>query len=417
MLPAIILFNKKKIKGKTKKGLLIYKTISLIDNKIYYVPTKINSNENKYVLIKPNPLNETYATLEIVLAEDNKKAEELALLYKYNLFYKTKIKMAQLSQMAQMAQVSQGAQVAPMAPIISIDPKGCIDIDDAFSIEYLDNKINRINIFIATILPNAQEFSPNYSTIYNIYNNNLSLFDKDITYKMSLLAGLERKSVMITYDCLKNEFIGWSIQNIIVAANLDYDTALNTKYSNDINNLMAFFSIFDIHKIIEKLMLLVNNYMAKEIKNVIYRNQSPLMPANYSFTNLGHKTLNMAHYCHFTSPIRRYVDYINHYLLIGTQVEINLDEINNKIINIKKFYRDMNIIKLYYIINDNFNGYHITKARIIYYYNDEYCLLYLPEFDLKINYLNKFPGELFDIEIACKKSNIITDKLLIKPKS
>jgi hypothetical protein len=43
-----------------------------------------------------------------------------------------------------LTQVAQLSQVSQVAPIISIDPKGCIDIDDAFSIEYLDNKINRV---------------------------------------------------------------------------------------------------------------------------------------------------------------------------------------------------------------------------------------------------------------------------------
>ena len=427
MIPAVILFNKKKIKGRTKKGLLIYKSISIIDNTIYYVPTKIISNENKYVLITPNILNKEYATLETVLyPDDNKKAEELALLYKYNLIHKKKYELSLLITDNKNSKQEDNNYYN----IISIDPKGCKDIDDAFNIEYLDNKISKINIFIATLDDNLNTtFSPNYSTIYNIYNKNLSLFDDNITNNMSLIAGQTRKSIMITYDCNKiDNNISWSIQYIIVADNLDYDTALNTKYGVDINNLMIYFNIFDIHKLIEKLMLIVNNYMSKDgiINNVIYRNQNNNMSAEYSYNNLGHNTLNMSHYCHFTSPIRRYVDFINHYLLLNPSISfnINLNDINNKILNIKKYYRDMNIIKLYHIINDVYNGYYITKAKIIYIYNtkidSDLYLLYLPEFDLKINYKNIDNIDLFNsfdyIEIACKKSNIITDKLLIKPK-
>lgn len=39
--------------------------------------------------------------------------------------------------------------------------------------------------------------------------------------------------------------------------------------------------------------------------------------AAYSIHNIGHYGLNLPHYCHFTSPIRRYVDLVAHRLLFG----------------------------------------------------------------------------------------------------
>lgn len=44
--------------------------------------------------------------------------------------------------------------------------------------------------------------------------------------------------------------------------------------------------------------------------------------AYYSPNNLGHYGLSLEHYCHFTSPIRRYVDIIAHRLLFGQSDDI-----------------------------------------------------------------------------------------------
>ena len=91
MIPSIILLDKNKIYGKTKKGLLIYKAIDLITNNKYYVPTSIKKSYNIYALIKPTTITNSkyFATLEIPLFIDNlNKGIESALLYKYNLYNK-----------------------------------------------------------------------------------------------------------------------------------------------------------------------------------------------------------------------------------------------------------------------------------------------------------------------------------------
>src|SRR5690606_2225785 len=52
--------------------------------------------------------------------------------------------------------------------------------------------------------------------------------------------------------------------------------------------------------------------------------------AYYSPENIGHYGLSLTHYCHFTSPIRRYADLIIHRLLSGEPVdEENLDKITS----------------------------------------------------------------------------------------
>ena len=96
-------------------------------------------------------------------------------------------------------------------------------------------------------------------------------------------------------------------------------------------------------KMVETSMLLANVCTAKFTDEKLsglgmFRNQTPPeegefpKPAKYSANNIGHWGLGLTHYTHFTSPIRRYCDLVNHRLikdiLLNKSPTYSAEEIN-----------------------------------------------------------------------------------------
>jgi len=435
--PAIIFLKNNKIKGKTKKGLLIYKAIGLKTNNKYYVPTSVKSKENIYGLIKYIPDNKL-ATLDILFDINNHfKAEELALLYKYDLYVKpiftTNNPIIKFNNNPIIKHNNN--------PIISIDPPGCIDIDDAFS---LDIENNCINIYIASIIDYTQEdyltAQTNLFSIYNKYNKNIHMINTTQMMNMSLIKNIEKSAIEIKYNYKTKEY-SWSIVRIIIEDNLSYEN-IPTKYKELINNMYKYLEILpDIHKLIEILMLMVNKYIGSLLYKLgtgIMRIQKENKPAEYiiksneSFMHFGLKTEN---YCHFSSPIRRFADVYNHYILYGykyLKLEKSMDEqnrdlilieklienLNYKNMQIKKYNWNMNLIELYDIINTKYGGYYVSNNfKVLYIYSNFY-IVNLIDFDIKININNTNNIKDAYIEIATiTTKNYILDRLQINIKT
>lgn len=102
-------------------------------------------------------------------------------------------------------------------------------------------------------------------------------------------------------------------------------------------------------KMVENSMLIANvctaKFTAEKLNGLgMFRNQVPPeegefpKPAKYSADNIGHWGLGLTHYTHFTSPIRRYCDLINHRLIKDIITEntssYTADEINKISMNI-----------------------------------------------------------------------------------
>jgi ribonuclease R len=64
-----------------------------------------------------------------------------------------------------------------------------------------------------------------------------------------------------------------------------------------------------------------NNYQDKQLGQYILQNLLP--KAYYDICDIGHYGLGLNNYTHWTSPIRRSCDLINHYLIKGYDIDIS----------------------------------------------------------------------------------------------
>ena len=247
--------------------------------------------------------------------------------------------------------------------VFSIDPKGSLDFDDAFSIKCLDNVNTLLSIYIANVtiwldaLNLWQSLSKRISTIY--------LPDKKRpmlpTILSDCLCSLQAKAKRVAFvldlelDCFNN-IVSYKFSNCLVKVfkNFVYEEAdlLKNKHYTLLFDVVTGLcskikyikSIRDSHDLVCYLMVLMNYTCAKEMlmkrvgifrSALIKKDETSLglvkvpdevgqfikiwnstagqyidISAN-SDVNISHDLLDLDAYIHITSPIRRLVDLLN----------------------------------------------------------------------------------------------------------
>jgi exoribonuclease R len=166
---------------------------------------------------------------------------------------------------------------------------------------------------------------------------------------------LERHFIVVKYNLHYDEADKYIIDsNDLLMFTTDEIKLINTlqklhTYSIELNNKYKYIaSISSSHEMVQVYMIFLNQYIALLLtdKDVIYRNQTINKSAEYSYTNIGHASMNVNYYTHFTSPIRRIVDQYVHKILINeyfsdtkTNSEItklDITKINEFELNLKK---------------------------------------------------------------------------------
>jgi exosome complex exonuclease DIS3/RRP44 len=339
----------------------------------------------------------------------------------------------------------------------SIDPKGCIDIDDALSIEIIDKDITKVYVHIADV---ASFINPNSDLDLEIRKRKESVYlqkfqvnmipDKLSIGNISLIEGKNSRAFTLELTYKNNRLESYIFyKSLINVKNMNYEDCqklINKKKNDDLVNLYNLGRIlyeekfstntnYDTHHLVEIFMIIANVCAATQIKKyngAIFRKQdknyekiiqnilidfNPAVYTNINDSSLIHDTLNEEIYTHFTSPMRRYIDIIVHRILsnkyCGTTFEIDYDSNNNKEF-INELNREHKIIKKVSLTSqlytnifspefkecDNYKG-------IIVGFNENKIKVYVKEIGiLSVKLFDKKLSGLFEYSINNDKYNL-----------
>jgi exoribonuclease R len=322
--------------------------------------------------------------------------------------------------------------------IITIDPKGCLDVDDA--IHYKDIAITNlyeIGIHIADVSRYVQPNSDidNYartvlSTIYMpnsrqdmlptiLSTENCSLKQGCPRYSASLILEINSDGEIVNYKfekrCIKvkKAYTYEEVDKILVKKKrvhniinlMDVAGKLEKRYNLNVQSELS-------HKLVEIYMVIANMLACKyiierqikfplirthkskpiveckdnEILEQIYKESAKYEIYNYDNSmDIKHSGLGLEYYTHMTSPIRRYADIIVHrmiydnYSINETDLCMKLNEMNGRL---KKYYRDIEYIQLVQQLDKN----DIELVGYIIELYDKMITVYIKEYKLSVTF-------------------------------
>ena len=263
------------------------------------------------------------------------------------------------------------------APAFSLDDAGTTEIDDAFSVQRLDDGRLRIGIHIAApalgIAPGSALDAIARDRLSTAYmpGAKITMLPEDVVGAFSLDEAAERPAVSLYFDYSPGEGVLLNtrqsrVERIVVAANLRHGAceALNEAFERDQTRGLPFeeelrllwraavqleaargrpataatqldysFYVEDgrvrivprrrgtpLDKLVSELMILVNRswgeLLAERDIAAIYRVQS-VGKVRFSVHAEGHEGLGVSGYAWMSSPLRRYVDLVNQWQLLA----------------------------------------------------------------------------------------------------
>ena len=410
----------------------------------FKVASKIEGDD-EYIIIKPSKIengklpfgeNKGYKIGKV----NDIVSIRLAMQHYFGLYFK-KYKGSVKNNIVTKSQIHEKER------IVSIDPKGCVDIDDALSL----NK-NILRIYLADITSlNSELFQFASNKMTTIYSDDvLHMYpDKFMSYcsllkEQNRIANICEIELNDNFEIIKIKFYQ---KEIIVTENLSYDEVDNTSDTYLLNIMDVIEKIkFDYnsqnnsrsHKIIEKVMVLSNHLVVNEFKkknkNFIVRNHksstsnTSSIPdevkdfykiylsnsAEYITYNgeSKHSGLGITEYTHFTSPLRRFIDTLNH-LILFTNREFSKEELDSYCLKandinkrIKKFEIECRKLELLNDEREYFYGYIIDFIEVdVNYFKIKF---YIPDLNMVLSHpiYNKKLLSLYNVSLNENKLKI-----------
>ena len=362
VIAGVLLLNNTKKYGKNARGVPVYKMTPLSwKYPSFLVASSSREKTPVYVTIEFHQwnANQKYpqgALVRILGAGLEAAAEEQALRYKNDVFRKA----VQMPEFAEIVEVEDRPTYGLEAGITCIDPEGSTDLDDAFHIAE-----NRVYVHIADVDYYIKAGTPLDAVIKaratSIYGSTVShmLPEKFSSDLISLLPNGRKAVLTVVLDqTLKG--LSWHPAYAWTKRAISYDAAqklLDAERDDQLREASRLTGETDTHKIIEKIMLACNAYIGGLMRPGLIRICKAGEMAQYVSSDMGqvlHETLDLEHYTHFTSPIRRYADVLVHRLLKGQRVDVPAEclALNQYNVKVKGFYRDYQLLQLYRYINE-----------------------------------------------------------------
>jgi len=362
--------------------------------------------------------------------------------------------------------------------IFSIDPQGSKDIDDAFHFNKISDWHNdnsgvikyEVGVHIASpsyfLFDYIEEIMTRVSTVY-LQNKKYPMLPE--IYSDNILSLLENQkrialSVIYTFDANFN-LEDYKIKecNVLNLKNYTYEEfdLLLRKKEKKLNNVeknnVDFFNFtkkifnmddtMDSHLFVEKWMIYTNHNIAKylikhNVKNVIIRTQNmPKVNNDENIDNLvlkyinikneegakyevynesknnipNHYRLNLDYYTHYTSPIRRAVDFYVHTFFMGKNNIFDITKLNNIVENIniftknqRKFQRQLR--RLNFLVEYKNESSNLLMEAYIIEIKERFIVIYIPKYNLeeKICIIQK------KFEKIIKSNIILNDNIIEK---
>jgi len=450
----------------------------------YEIPMGFNKNfRNKYVTFRFDHWDDKHP--RAILSQNIGDVDDLPSYYEYQLFCKNlhtpitkalkqcKTKATEKSHTEWIEHIMNTPSIfGPIIRdntnnIIAIDPEDCTDRDDAIAVRKLSENTYKVSVYIANIWVWIEAFDlwphigNRISTIY-LPDRKRGMLPTLIAEEYSSLdAGKDCFAMAMDFIVENNEIVKIEkpLQKLICPhKHFHYDDPKLFKNKNyqlleTVTKLLDT-SVNDSHDVVAYWMMKMNTSMAKLMRQKeigIYR---VVKSQNMSATNvnlpmkmkqfvriweqkvagkyeifhqgsdLSHMMLGLDEYIHFTSPIRRMIDLINHlcwllseYILPETVSEFvesfqfNMTHINAKMSDIKKVQNDCNI--LHQVTNEPEILEKLYDGVVITRHDDHMYSVYIEDLKWIAKVFSIEPLNIYDI-VSCRLYVFIKEEQLRK---